>query len=114
MERGKDGSYKAGPKNSATGCPATPKAEWAAPCRAEEPGGGIEPRCPRGRVVKATSPLTPNHNPKPVMEAPKQAEVTAMRKTAKSKKLQSKPTVAPKPGTETTKKISSYDRHNHG
>jgi hypothetical protein len=55
-------------------------------------------------VVKATSILSPNPNPKPVTEAPKQAEVTTTRKTAKSKKLESKPTAAPKPAIEKIKK----------
>jgi hypothetical protein len=74
------------------------------PCRAEEPGSGVQPGCPWGRVVKATSTLSPNRNPKPVTEASKQAEVTTTRKKAKSKKLQSKPTAAPKPVTEKKKR----------
>jgi hypothetical protein len=55
-------------------------------------------------VVKATSILSPNPKPKPVTEAPKQAEVTTTRKTAKIKKLESKPTAAPKPAIKKIKK----------
>ena len=55
------------------------------------------------RIVKATT-LTPNPNPQPVTEAPKQPKVTTTRKTAKLKKLEPKTTAAPKPATVNPKK----------
>ena len=75
-------------------------------CRADGPGRGLEPRCPRGRVVKAfaSPPPHPIPSPQPVTEAPNQTKVTSTRKTARSKKPKPKPVAAPKSAAAKPKK----------
>ena len=62
----------------------------------------------RGGCVRATTttpPTNPNPCPQPVMEAPEQPKVTAIRKTAKPKKPEpKKSTAATKPAAEKVKK----------
>ena len=59
----------------------------------------MEPRRPRGRVVKATTPastsLHPNHPPQPVSGALEQPIVTATMETARPQKPEPKSTAAP-------------------
>jgi hypothetical protein len=65
-------------------------------CRADGPGRGVESRCSRGGVLKATTPSTPipNHLSQPVTEASEKPKVTAARKTARPQKSEPKTTAA--------------------
>jgi hypothetical protein len=67
----------------------------------------VESRSPRGRVIKATTPLpTPNHPSPPVTKAPEQPKVTATGKTAKPQKSDPKTSAAYKPAAGKSKKTA--------
>ena len=110
MERSEGGACKAGASASHQECPCRPEnSAGPALCRAVGPRRGMEPRCSRGRVAKATAttpPSNPNPNPppQPVTEVPRELKVTATRKKAGPKKPEPKPTAAAQPAAGKSKK----------
>jgi hypothetical protein len=113
VERSEVGSCKAStracPKERRHRPPSRPEiSAGPALCRADGPRKRVESRRPRGRVVKATTTITPSPISKPspqaVTEAPEQPKVTANRTTARPEKPQPKSIAGPKPAAGKRKK----------
>jgi len=97
-------------KNIATGHPVAPKAKRAQPSAEQRDVGAGWNHVDRGCLVVKENTLTPNPNPKPVTEVPKQPTLTTTTKqTVKPKNHAPKTTAAFKSATENPKKKGTTD-----